>query len=225
MQQSHAALKVGTDAMILGASASFVGCSKLLDIGTGTGVLALMQAQKNNDLDIHGIEIDTEACKDAVENFKSAKFPNDFRLYNGDFLDFEEAQKFDAFICNPPFYENTLKGDNEALNTAKHLAEMSLKKLIVQVSKLAEEMALFWVIWPSSGQEEMTKVFQATGWNCVEEILVYGKPNKAVRTISAWTNQDNSTEVKQSELLIRNEKGEYSEAYKALTKDFHDRVL
>jgi tRNA1Val (adenine37-N6)-methyltransferase len=225
LQQSHAALKVGTDAMILGAFASFEGKRNLLDIGTGTGVLALMQAQKNPELDIHAIEIDSEACKDAEANFNHSTFPNAFQLFQGDFLNFKSKNKFDAFICNPPFYENALKGENTSLNKAKHVVEMNLKKLIAKINEVAEEEALFWLIWPNGGQDEMHKVFNQQGWNCQKEILVNGKPGKAIRTISTWTNQNTSSEPKKTEFLIRDDRGEYSAEYKKLTLEFHDRPI
>jgi len=108
IQQDIAAVKVGTDAMLLGAFTDVSNASNVLEIGTGTGVISLMLAQKNPKSNIIALEIHTETAEEATSNIARSLFFNTIKVYNEDFLNYQTAIKFDVVVTNPPYFESGL---------------------------------------------------------------------------------------------------------------------
>ncbi|WP_300582122.1 methyltransferase, partial [uncultured Pseudoalteromonas sp.] len=125
--QTRAAMKVSTDGILLGAWADVSGAKHILDIGTGTGLLALMAKQRMPDAKVSAIEIDSDACNDARDNFAASPWP-DINLFEGAVQSFSAAEPFDAIITNPPYFNASLKGDNHARNTARHTDGLSFSE-------------------------------------------------------------------------------------------------
>lgn len=224
IRQNHAALKVGTDSMLLGAFIQTHGKRKALDIGTGTGVLALMQAQKNPKLKITAIEISALSLKDAQVNISNSPFPMAIDLILGNFLQVDFTEKFDLIFSNPPFYSDGLKTKDLALNQAKHVDELPPSLLCEKVFYLLNENGHFWVIWPFETRLNFVLAATQSGLFLLEEIQLEGKPEKWVRSIFCFTTTKPET-FKTRKFRIRNEDNRYSDEYLELTKDFHDREL
>ena len=226
VEQGESLLKVGTDAMVLGAIASFEKTTNLIDIGCGTGVLSLMMAQKNSNLQVLGIDNHIASIQAASLNFQNSPFPNEMNVSHESFLDLSEDLKFDGIICNPPFYEDAISTENEDFNKAKHVLELSPERLLTKINVLAADEAEFWFIWPHDQRFRMESILEGKGWIKKEDWTIYGKPSVAVRTIQKWTNSKaEKINVLEKNLLIRNEEGKFSDEYKELTKEFHDRAL
>lgn len=224
--QGNAPLKVGTDAMILGALAQFQTNATILDIGSGTGVLALMQAQKVPKATIDAIELNNDAYRDAQFNFSNSPFENVGEVVQGDFLTFQPSKKYSGFISNPPFYVNALKGAQDGLNLAKHVDELSLEQMVEKASSIAEEKASFWLIWPYQDRSIMYEAFAKNAWSLIAETTLYGKSNCPSRVVANFKlEQTPSTTKEKRELTIRDAAGRYSSEYIELTRNFHDRDL
>jgi tRNA1Val (adenine37-N6)-methyltransferase len=223
IQQSNAALKVGTDSMLLGSLCNWENPKRLLDIGTGTGVLALMCAQRFNFEEITGLEISDEAILDAKANAENSPFHSPVSIHNCSLQDFGDDQLFDAIISNPPYFENSYKNEKEQLRMARHTDSLSFQELTSNISRLLSPEGLAWIIVPNSAETAIETLSSAQNLFVKEKIQLEGKPGKHVRTIFCLSKTETSATTRL--FTIRNENGGYSEEYKELTKDFHDRQL
>lgn len=223
--QQHAALKVGTDAMLLGSFAHFESNEHLLDIGTGTGVLALMMAQRFQFENITALEIDENALKDATINFQQSPFDSHFQLLNQDFQTFQAKQLFDAIISNPPYFINSQQNANTSKARARHTESLSYVELINGIERCLSPKGKAWIILPIESLEEFSNLIQATTSLAItQQIIIEGKPGKAVRFIVALV-KNKSIIMDEQKFVIRNEDNSYTDAYKELTKDFHNKEV
>jgi tRNA1Val (adenine37-N6)-methyltransferase len=222
--QARSALKVGTDAMLLGAMAQHPNPKTILDIGTGTGVLSLMLAQKYPNAKIHAIDIDAESLLDCQENFEKSPWKENLSLTHIDFNRFETTTKFDLIISNPPFYENGLKGENNRINLAKHEDDNLIEQLFVKSKDLLTNSGVLWLILPYSSSQHWIDFAQKNGFNLVENHTVFAKTDRPKRSV-LWFGVEASESLKLSELIVRTDSGGYTREYKMLTKSFHSKEL
>lgn len=223
IQQKHAALKVGTDSMILGSLCNWDFPKRLLDIGTGTGVLALMCAQRFAFEEITGIEISEEAFIDARENAGNSPFQSPISILNQALQDYEDEALFDAIISNPPFFENSFKNNDNQKTLARHTDSLTFEELLGSISKFLSPDGKAWIIIPFEASEAFLQLAEQNNLFPADFITIFGKPGKHTRAVISL--QKKQTEIKRSALCIRDEQGKYTPEYKALTRDFHDRVL
>jgi tRNA1Val (adenine37-N6)-methyltransferase len=223
IRQTKAALKVGTDAMVLGALIKTENKRFGLDIGTGTGVLSLMLAQKNRHLQIDAIEMHTGSVDDARFNVQNSSFSSQLNVIHQDFLEFKPTVKYDLIFTNPPFYTDALLGQKEVLNTAKHVNTLTLQPLFESVVRNLRKEGSFWMIWPIEQKPKLIACASSNGFFIKSVYTIYGKVNSALRVIVEFSLIE--SELEQFELTIRKEDGSYTQEYIALTKDYHDRAL
>ena len=224
VQQSRAAMKVGTDAMVLGALCHFPQPpATILDIGTGTGVLALMLAQRFQPAQVVAIELDPEACNDAQLNFNAAPFHTTFKLHHGSITNYSAPTRFDAIISNPPFFDNSSKGQHAERNQARHTDTLTTEELLDAVARNLSEQGLFWVILPADKRMSMEQLAASKDLFLKECITISGKPNKIVRIILCFGFHLATPQERQ--FTIRTEMGDYTEEYKKATLPFHGVTL
>lgn len=223
VQQQHSALKVGTDAMLLGSLCKWESPSRLLDIGTGTGVLALMCAQRFSFKEVIGLEIDPGAAQDAKYNASNSPFESPIEIIESRLQDYQPEQLFDAIISNPPFFENSSKNENKQLEVARHTDTLSYSDLISNIARLLTNAGKAWIILPDQAEQSISDLANKHGLFVNQLIRLEGKPRKHVRTI--FGIEKLRREIVISTFTIRKEDGSYSEAYKTLTMEFHDREL
>lgn len=224
VQQSNSALKVGTDAMVLGASLDVKNATSVLDIGTGTGVLSLIAAQKNQNAAITAIEIDSESCLDAKCNFENSQWSNRLYLIQSDFLTHAFTEKFDVIVSNPPFYQNSLHNSDQQLAVAKHNEFLPMDLLFKKVATLLTDTGTFSLIFPFQDRDEVAKKALSIGFFIRKDITVNGKPETPVRAILELCLE----KVEQTEFhyfTVRNSDGSYSDEYRDLTLDFHGKAI
>lgn len=224
INQTHAALKVGTDSMVLGALIDCHNKTSALDIGTGTSVLAMMQAQKNPNLIVTAIEIDESSCIDANYNIDNGPFSDRIKLIQSDFLSYNFKEKFDLIFSNPPFYLDALTSTNDRTNQAKHVSDLNPQSLFQKVSDLLKENGDFWLIWPYEFRQKLISAALKLGFNLKNEITLEGKPGIPVRSVLSFSKQKLQT-VYSQKIVIRDERNSYTDQYKELTKDFHNKEL
>jgi len=218
-------MKVCTDSCLFGAwvasrieSVSL--CPKtILDIGTGTGLLSLMLAQKSN-ASIDAVEIDTNAFEQATENISASPWKERISLFNIDIKKWNTPLKYDLIISNPPFYENDLLPEDDGRNISKHSAALNLEQLLFVVKKLLSNDGMFAVLLPW----HRTAVFE----NLAMQHSLFIKEKLDVRQTTAHNYfrtillfQNHETITSANEMSIKDDNDQYSTGFRNLLKDYY----
>lgn len=223
INQAGSAMKIGTDAMILGAFIAVEGKSFALDIGTGTGVLSLMAAQRSADLKILAIDIEAGAAAEATENFRNSPFHVQIEAKHIDFLQLDAVNRFDLIFSNPPYFERSSKSGISNRDLARHDDSLLLQSLFRKTTELLTENGHFWLILPHATMDQYLPEAISNGLFPSLEIQIFGKPDQLVRKIVSFSKQECQTE--QKALIVRNSDGTYTKAYKQLTEAYHFNQL
>jgi tRNA1Val (adenine37-N6)-methyltransferase len=153
VDQSGCAMKINTDGVLLGALAGFEHLESILDIGTGTGVIAMMMAQRFPRARIDAVEIDKAAAETAGRNFQNSTFSHRLQVYALGFNEYFQTyldRKYDLIISNPPFYINSLEASTDKKNLAKHTDQSFFEELITAASKHLTNNGVLWLVLPVS---------------------------------------------------------------------------
>ena len=205
--------------MLLGASINTSNHKTALDIGAGTGVLALMLAQRNPTIQITCIEIDQKSAEECTHNVNNSPWFNRIETIHTDFTLYDFHQKFDLIFTNPPYYF-TDNSSNESNERTKHMTPESLQSWLNKIANLLTTKGQFWVIWPSETSEQVIEIASHNKLFVSKKIDLYSKANKLSRTILCFSiNKKNRLE--EETFIIRNDDNSYSNDYCVLTSDFH----
>lgn len=225
IHQDRCAMKVGSDGVLLGVLAPTIDSGRILDIGTGTGLVGIMLSQRCPQAMVTGVELDANAAKQAEENATSTGWK--IKIINKSIQDFSSQceEKFDLIVSNPPYFINSLKAPEKNRNTARHADELSFEELIESAEKLLSEEGKFSVIIPYSEEENFIGI--ANKRNLIAESSVriipkVGKdPKRSVITFCKCKNKINCN-INVTELVIEKEERHcYSDEFKKLTADFY----
>ncbi|WP_186757698.1 tRNA1(Val) (adenine(37)-N6)-methyltransferase [Echinicola salinicaeni] len=221
--QDQCAMKVSTDAAVLGALAHQSQPNNILDIGCGTGVIALMLAQRFKKAQIKALEIDAKAFIQADQNIKTSPWSDRVNIEQGSFQDFSKSEigKFELIVSNPPYYTNHNKSKNDQRNLALHNDQLPFGDLIKGVIRLLDpQKGQFWVILPPNQMKELEKI--AVFFNLSPEkfyALKDRSSTKILRHIKSYSF--NKSSVKDPiTICIKDENFNYTPEYKSLLKDF-----
>lgn len=214
------AMKVGTDGVLLGAWAPLDGCENILDVGTGTGLIALQLAQRTQSARIVGVEIDEAAAMQARENVGRSVWRDRIEVCCCDFRNYSSDIAFDLIVSNPPYFLDALKSPSEQRSVARHAGSLNYDLLFRQSSHLLQAHGLVAIIIPS----EVEKVVEDIAWMHhlypVRRMRVFTKPGKPCRRVMlAFSFEDR--ECVDEELCIEQATGGYSQEYINLTHDFY----
>ena len=205
--------------MLLGASINTGNHKTALDIGAGTGVLALMLAQRNPSIQITCIEIDQKSAEECTHNVNNSPWFNRITTIHADFTQYDFQQKFDLILTNPPYYFTDNSSD-ESNERTKHITPESLLSWLSTIANLLTTKGNFWVIWPGETSQKIIEMAHDSGLHVANKITVYSKKNKLSRYILCF-NRDKKEGFNDEQLIIRNEDNSYSNDYCVLTSDFH----
>ena len=212
-------MKVCTDACLFGALIP-AGFNTVLDIGTGTGLLSLMFAQKNPLAIIDAVEIDEAAAEQATNNFAASPWNERLHLFNIDVLKFSPENKYNCIISNPPFFEDDLKSSDEAKNNAKHDTTLGLIELLQVVETHLAEDGLFAVLLPYHRVNYFIE--EASGFNLhlMQQILVKQTAKHGhFRSILFFSRM--KSQLQNTEIIIKDKEGNYTPAFTAALKDYY----
>lgn len=224
LKQSDSPMKVGTDAMLLGAFANVEGKESGLDIGSGTGVISLMCAQRNELLSIKAVELDELGYKECDFNFKSSSYSSRLKVYHFDFLVFKTNSKFDFIISNPPYYQSRLENSDSRKSKARHESSLPKASFMRKVSELLAAKGELWIIVPFEDVKGWVDSASKSGMHLNQVINIKGKvAGDNVRAILMFSGVE--LEVKTKDFVIRETDGSYTEEYIELTKEFHYKSL
>jgi tRNA1Val (adenine37-N6)-methyltransferase len=220
VKQTNNPLKVGTDAMLLGAFIDATDKKSGLDLGTGTGVLSLMVAQKNSEIQLDAVEINSLAAAECSFNFEQSIWSNRLKCLDGDYLSIDFQKRYDLIFSNPPYHLESIIGENLDYNRAKHSDSNELAELIRLVNRILSKEGDFWLILPFQLQTYIQELAGENQLFCKQLIQIHAKENKPnTRTIFQFQKKQSNLVV--SDFYIRNADNSYTEAYIQLTKAFH----
>lgn len=222
IDQNNCAMKVCTDSCILGAYAKANDAQNILDIGTGTGLLSLMVAQRTHAI-IEAVEVEEHAYSQAKNNFSASLWADRLSIYHNSIQRFslERNAKYDTIICNPPFFTNQLKSTEVKKNIALHSEALTFKELIEAVSKLLEENGHFISLLPAYEFDLLKN--EAANYNLYPISILKIKDKKqlpVIRIISTFSTNKQET-ILEDELIIKYQEGKYTEQFQELLKDYY----
>ena len=225
INQNRTAMKVGTDGVLLGAWASLEHRPfSILDIGTGTGVIALMLAQRSTAELIDALEIDEDAYEQAVENFENSDWGDRLFCYHAAFDEFveemQDEEKYDLIISNPPFYSASYSSGDAQRDQARFAEALPFDELLEGVSLLLSKNGKFNAIIPASEEEQFLKIGKIFGLHPQRITRVKGTPEAAVKR-SLVEMSFSITPPVVAELIIETARHEYTPEYTELVKDFY----
>lgn len=223
IDHSRCAMKVGTDGTLLGAWAALPPhAKKILDIGTGSGLIAIMAAQRHPTAKITAIDIDKDCVMQATENAVASPWAERIEVIESPLQEYSPEEKFDVIISNPPYFADSMHSPDKQRTTARHTASLSFKELTDGVLRLLAENGLFAVILPTTESELLLSASRGRlfTWRRCE---VWSTPESGARRIMLELKREPPKDLAQKEKIIIEQGGRhvYSEEYKALTADFY----
>jgi tRNA1Val (adenine37-N6)-methyltransferase len=222
IKQDKCAMKVGTDAVLLGAWTECGNAKKILDVGTGTGVLALMLAQKS-EATIWAIDIDKDSFIEAKENAYQSKWNNRLNVLNISMQEFtkENSNDFDVIISNPPYFTDAYKAKELSRNTARHTDELPFDQLIECVVKLLSEDGHFYSILPYNEAIQFKDMASKNNLYLIKSTRVKTKPEKEPKRLLMMYSKKQAIQTEDELVIELDERHHYTQQYIDLTKDYY----
>jgi tRNA1Val (adenine37-N6)-methyltransferase len=221
VRQEGAAMKVGTDGVLLGAWVNIENAQSILDVGSGTGLIALMLAQRTNAT-VDAVEIDESSHLQAFDNVKKSPWSNRINLINKPFQAFasECETKYDLIVSNPPYFVNSLKSPEASRSFARHAEHLPHLDLLDGIVKIMKPSGRFCGIFPYVEGNVFVASTAIKGLFCVRKLNVTSKPKGVVKRILVEFSFSRQP-VDETTLSIYTNDGGYTDEYKELTKDFY----
>ena len=224
IQQDRCAMKIGTDGVLLGAWTPIKNNPfSILDIGTGTGIIALMLAQRSNAEQIDALEINEEAYEQSVDNFENSPWSDRLFCFHAGLDEFveEPEDEYDLIISNPPFYTEDYKSNNEQRDLARFADAMPFEDLIEAADLLLSENGTFAVIIPFKEEENFLALAAAYELFPLKITHVKGTPTTEIKRSLLAFSRNESVNFPIDELIIETSRHQYTPEYIELTKDFY----
>ncbi len=223
IEQDRTPMKVGTDGVLLGAWVSVTGEERnILDIGTGTGVIALMMAQRNAEALVDGVEIDEASARQAGENIERSPWGERVEIHHTSLQSYKADRKYDLILSNPPYFVDSLLSPDAGRSVARHTTELSFEELVEGVSRLLGGDGRFALILPTVESQRFDCVAEGV-LSLVRRCEVYSREGGGVkRVMSEYRRGDDSPLVEMESLVIESGRPpQFTEEYRALTRDFY----
>ena len=222
VDDSITAMKVGTDGVLLGAWAA--GGHRILDIGTGSGLIALMMAQRFSGATITALDIDGDACRQAENNVAASPFAERIEIICKALQEYAASTKeasFDAIVSNPPYFQKSLKSSNAKRTLARHTDTLSFRDLTACSKHLLKDGGTLSLIGPESAREDIEAEAIINGFTVRKLLCLRTKKGKPVSRFMVELVKGFATDYQEREEVLSNDSGGRSEWYHNLTKDFY----
>ena len=224
VRDDKCAMKIGTDAVILGVVADHPKPKMIADVGTGSGVVALMLAQRFNNASITAIELNDEAYLQACDNFVNSPFKDRIKCVNSSFQNWSSSatNKYDLIVSNPPFFDGTSKSPFESRNMARHEDYLNLEELFEGSSKVLNDKGVVVVVWPVERKKKLLESVRHAGFHSNSTFSIKATENHpASRIIVSLSNEQFKHQEK--EIILENstvDDKKFTPEYLALMSDF-----
>jgi tRNA1Val (adenine37-N6)-methyltransferase len=213
-------MKVGTDGVLLGAWTNATDPKTILDIGSGTGLISLMMAQRFEQAKIYSIEINEDAALESAFNFNESEWNDRLQVFHKSFSDFQSDLKFDLIISNPPFFSEKTKPNSDKRKLARHDDSLSLNALIIKSEKMLNKNGIIGLVFPFDQFDELKNLIDKIPLYINRICLVKGNRNRPVKRLLIELSKQKK-EVKEEELIIEQKRHQYTDEYISLCKDFY----
>ena len=228
IHQDRTAMKVGTDGVLLGAWAPIAPTAQcILDIGTGTGLIALMLAQRYPSLNITAIDIDKSSIEQATENIKNSPFAQYITTHHTSLQSYNPEEKYDAIVCNPPYFVASLKCPDSQRTQARHTDSLSFDELLSHSARLLNDEGSLSVILPITEGNQLIELAPKYGFSLTHLTEVHPTPTAPPKRLLLQFVMQNS-QLNHSSLLISHSsltielaRHQYTPEYISLTRDFY----
>lgn len=214
------AMKVGTDGVLLGAWVKVEKAKNILDIGTGTGLVALMLAQRSFAF-ITAIDVDNEAVEQARENIDRSSWAERIKVLNEDIKQYNPDAKFDVIVSNPPYFKDSLKSPDKQRTLARHTEQLSYSDLIKKSASLLNEKGELSLIVPADVVDSIIEIAYRNHLFPCRQLSVLTKPNSLPKRVLITFCTDKDVKLCIKEMLIEKSRHVYSDEYIALTKTYY----
>ena len=224
IEQDRCAMKIGTDGVLLGAWAPIDNHPfSILDIGTGTGIIALMLAQRSAAQQIDALEIDEAAYEQATDNFENSPWNDRLFCFHAGLDEFieEPEEEYDLIVSNPPFYSEDYKTENESRDLARFQDAMPFEQLLEAADLLLSENGIFTVIIPFNEEENFIALANEFELYPLKITRVKGTPTTEIKRSLLAFSRNETTDLPIDELVIETARHVYTQEYIGLTKDFY----
>lgn len=215
------AMKVGTDGVLLGAWVDCKDCNNILDVGTGSGLIALMTAQRSHAQMIDALDMDEEACRQALVNVEKSPFSSRIHVIREDFHSFYPGYSYDLIVSNPPYFSSSLENPDGRKAAARHHSALSFEALIRKSSLLLKEGGRLAVIVPFEARAAWNNQTLSCRLNLLKETAVKSKTGKPPKRILLEYIKGKADQIVRTELVIAQENGTYNAEYLELTREFY----
>jgi tRNA1Val (adenine37-N6)-methyltransferase len=223
--QNHAAMRVGTDGVLLGTWASVEGMKNILDIGTGTGMISLMLAQRCKAI-IHAIDIEEGAVTDATHNFDRSPWKDRLTVYPSGLSNYAQGcpTKYDGIVCNPPFFINSKKPDCKIRELARHTSSLSFSELVINAAKLLNPNGRFSVVLPIESEQQFRVEASHARLFPVRICRVQANPLKPFKRVLMELAFEAGLLTETTLTIETGQRHIYTPDFKCLVKDFYLKV-
>ncbi len=221
IRQENAAMKVGTDGTLLGAWYDLNHSQRTLDIGTGTGIIAMMSAQRNPNVRVTAIEIDEGAMLDAQFNVQNCPWPDRIELLHTPLQEFNPTHQFDTIVSNPPFFENSLKTINQSKTTARHTDSLHFSDILLFAQKHLTTSGHLAMILPVENAQKCIDEAQEFGLFLRRKCIVKPVPKKSPHRWAFELSKTPTTATTEDLIIETGKRHDYSADYIKLTNAFY----
>lgn len=220
--QEHCAMKVTTDACIQGAwTPTAADTKRILDIGTGTGLLALMLAQKQPGAIIDAVELDKDAALQATENAAASLWAGRINIIEGDITTYTPKHKYSLIISNPPFFINSLLGVNANKNAARHTLSLGYQDLFAAIDRNLAENGIASILLPEPESQIWEALIERNGWHIASVLSVKHRENAVVKRKVMCISRNATGTTDHETLIIQNEDGSYTKDFTKLLAPYY----
>jgi tRNA1Val (adenine37-N6)-methyltransferase len=222
LMHERSVMKVGTDGVLLGALCDPGSAGKILDAGTGCGLIALMLAQKCK-AEIHGIDIDEASIEEARLNATNSPWNDRLKFIHRSLQEYtlQHAGEYDLMVSNPPFFADSLLSPSFSKSLAKHNVQLDMDELLSSANILLNADGKLWLIIPSSNTPQVAEKALQLGMLVGQQISIHPKQGRPSHRDILLLTKDESTKPISTSLCIRDQDGSYTEEYRNITADYY----